>query len=86
MPSSPNYERWDQCFDRFGRDYAINAPWEEMTVANHAFSFLYLNPPYDWEAVSRENEDGNEGTSSGRTASNTTSCVRPCRSCSRTAS
>jgi transposase InsO family protein len=38
----PNYERWDQCLDRFGRDYAVNAPWEEMTVANHASRFIVL--------------------------------------------
>ena len=60
----PDFARWDQCLDRFGRDYAFSATWEEMTVANHGFSLIYLNPPYDYEAVSRENEEGNEGTSS----------------------
>ena len=60
----PDFARYDQCLDRFGRDYTFQASWEEMTVANHGFSLIYLNPPYDWEAVSRENEEGNEGTSS----------------------
>ena len=62
----PAPARYEACLSIFGRDQTLNTSWEETTVANQAFSFLYLNPPYDWEAVEREEEDGNEAPSSRR--------------------
>lgn len=33
-----------------------------MTVADHSFSLIYLNPPYDYEAVKREEDGDNTST------------------------
>ena len=63
----PAPRRYEKCLDRFGRDQTIKAHWEETTVANASFSILWLNPPYDWDAVEQDEQEqleNNESTSS----------------------
>jgi hypothetical protein len=44
-------------------DHVIKGSYEDARVSNNAFSCLFLNPPYDWDAVnSEERSDRKEKT------------------------
>ncbi|MFN8467297.1 MAG: DUF6094 domain-containing protein [Caldilineaceae bacterium] len=56
----PHAGRYWECQRLFTQARSLKAYWEETTVSEAAFSLLYLNPPYDWDAVEQEEQEDNE--------------------------
>jgi hypothetical protein len=41
-------------------DHVLKGSYEDARISNAAFSCLFLNPPYDWDAATESDEDNSE--------------------------